>query len=51
MKTVGYVDELGGDSQFVAGFTHAAFQHGIHVQLLADFAEDAILVLPFEREG
>ncbi len=51
MKTVGHIDELSGDPQLVAGFAHAAFQNGIHMQLLADFAEDVLLVFPFEREG
>ena len=44
MKTIGHIDELSGDPQFVAGFAHAAFQHRVHVQLLADFTEDVLLV-------
>lgn len=51
MKTIGDIDELGRDPKFVAGLADAAFQHGIDMQLLADFAEDAILVPAFESEG
>ena len=51
MKTIGHIDELGGDAQLVAGFAHAAFQHRVDVQLLANFAKDVLFVLALEREG
>jgi len=50
MKAIGYINELSGNPQFVAGFAHAAFQHRGDVQLLAYFAEDVFLIIPLESE-
>ncbi len=43
------VDQLRGDAHFVAGFLHAAFQHGRDIQHFADLAQ--VLSLALEREG
>ena len=51
MKTIGRIDELGRDPKFVTSFVYAAFQNRIHVQLLAELAEDAVLGFAFESEG
>jgi len=49
MESVRDVDELGHDEQPVAVPANAAFQHGSHVQRLADLPDVAGLSL--EREG
>ena len=51
MITVGHIHELGRDPKFVAGFAHTALQNRTHMQLLADFVEDVVLVLAFESEA
>ena len=51
MKTIRDIDELSGNAQFVASFAHAAFQHRVDMQLLADFAKDVVLIPAFESKG
>ena len=50
MKSIGDIDELSGNPKFVARFAHAAFEHGVDVQLLSDLAEDIFLIIPLESE-
>ena len=49
MVAVRDVDQLGADPQPVAGLAHAAFEDGLHVEPLADFAD--VDLRAFELEG
>ena len=48
---VGHVDQLRADPQAVAGLAHAAFEHGLNVEALADFADVDRRALELERRG
>src|SRR5438874_13468107 len=50
MVAIGHIDKLSGDPKFISGFAHTAFKHGVHMQLLTDFAKNVVLVLAFESE-
>src|SRR5438094_4632599 len=50
MVPIGHIDQLSGDPKFISGFAHTAFKHGVHMQLLTDFAKNVVLVFPFESE-
>src|SRR6266516_2506058 len=50
MVPIGHIDQLSGDPKFISGFAHTAFEHGVHMQLLTDFAKNVVLVFPFESE-
>src|SRR5690242_16783697 len=51
MKTIGHVDELGGDPQSVARLADAALEHCAHMQLLTHLAENVLLILSLEGKG